>query len=91
MGTKQSQAVPPRQRGADQENESNTEQQNAQCDEGSRFIGEPQTLARVSISRRTLYAWRKQGWIPYIRLGRRILYHWPSVQAALLRQQRGPQ
>jgi len=35
--------------------------------------------------------WTRLGKIPSIRLpgSRRILYHWPSVHAALLRMQRG--
>lgn len=53
------------------------------------FIDEKQLFARVPISRRTGWNWRKSGKIPYVKIGRRVLYHWPSVEAALLRQQRG--
>ena len=56
------------------------------------FIDEKQLLARLPISRRTLFAWRMTGKIPYVRLsGRRILFHWPTVEATLLRFQRGGQ
>jgi hypothetical protein len=56
------------------------------------FIDEKQLLARLPISRRTLFNWRKTGKIPCVRLGgSRILFHWPSVEAALLRYQRGGQ
>ena len=56
------------------------------------FIDEKQLLARLPISRRTLFNWRKTGKIPCVRLGgSRILFHWPSVEAALLRHQRGGQ
>lgn len=56
------------------------------------FIDEKQLLARVPVSRRTLFNWRRAGKIPCVRLdGRRILFHWPSVEAALLRHQRGGQ
>jgi predicted DNA-binding transcriptional regulator AlpA len=56
------------------------------------FIDEKQLLARLPVSRRTLFNWRKTGKIPCVRLGgRRILFHWPSVEAALLRHQRGGQ
>jgi predicted DNA-binding transcriptional regulator AlpA len=52
------------------------------------FINEKQLLARLPISRRTLFNWRTTGKIPWVRLGgRRILFHWPSVEAALLRHQ----
>jgi predicted DNA-binding transcriptional regulator AlpA len=56
------------------------------------FIDEKQLLAKLPISRRTLFNWRTTGKIPCVRLGgRRILFHWPSVEAALLRHQRGGQ
>jgi len=54
------------------------------------FIDEKEMLLRLPISRRTLFSWRTSGKIPYVNCGgRRILFHWPSVEAALLRLQRG--
>jgi hypothetical protein len=59
---------------------------------GSNIIDEPEFLRRVPICRRTLKAWRDNGTIPWINAkGRRVLYHWPSCEAALLRHQRGGQ
>jgi hypothetical protein len=56
------------------------------------FIDQKQLLARLPISRRTLFNWRTTGKIPCVRPGgRRILFHWPSVEAALLRHQGGGQ
>jgi hypothetical protein len=56
------------------------------------FINQKQLLARLPISRRTLFNWRTSGKIPCVRLGgRRILFHWPSVEAALLRCQHPPE
>ena len=55
----------------------------------SEFIDQNEFLRRIPISRRTLATWRFSGKIPYVALtGRRILFHWPSVEAALLRAQR---
>jgi predicted site-specific integrase-resolvase len=55
------------------------------------FIDVKQLLAKLPISRRTLFNWRTSGKIPCVRLGgRRILFHWPSVEAALLRHQHPP-
>ena len=51
------------------------------------FLDEKQILTRLPVSRRTLFNWRATGKIPFVRLGRRNLFHWPSVEAALLRQQ----
>jgi hypothetical protein len=53
------------------------------------FIDEKEILARVPVSRRTWGTWKTKGIIPFIRIGRRCLYDWPNVHAALLRQQRG--
>jgi len=59
---------------------------------GEGFIDQKQLLARLPISRRTLFNWRMTGKIPCVQLGGcRILFHWPSVEAALLRHQRGGQ
>jgi predicted site-specific integrase-resolvase len=53
-------------------------------------IDEKQLLEQLPVSRRTLFSWRKAGKIPHVRLGgRRIIFHWPSVEATLLRNQRG--
>jgi hypothetical protein len=53
------------------------------------FLDEREVLARIPISRRTLFNWRTAGKIPTVSIGRRNLFHWPSIEAALLRQQRG--
>jgi predicted site-specific integrase-resolvase len=57
----------------------------------SGFLNESQILPRLGVSRRTLATWRCKGVIPYIRPpgGRRILFDWDSVKAALMRQQQG--
>ena len=55
------------------------------------FIDEKRLLAKLPISRRTLGNWKAKGIIPHIKIGRRCLYDWPSVQGALLRRQRGGQ
>lgn len=53
------------------------------------FIDEAELLRRIPISRRTLFTWREKGKIPFVNLGsRRVLFHWNSVEAALLRNQR---
>jgi len=55
----------------------------------SAFIDEQECLRRVPVSRRTWFSWRSAGKIPTVKVGRRCIYHWPSVEAALLRMQRG--
>ena len=54
------------------------------------FIDEKELLKRLPVSRRTLFSWRTSGKIPFVHLGgRRVLFHWPSIEAALLRKQKG--
>jgi hypothetical protein len=53
------------------------------------FINERILLTRVPVSRRTVYNWVEAGKLPCVKVNRRKLYHWPSVEAALLRMQRG--
>jgi hypothetical protein len=55
------------------------------------FMDEKQLLTKLPISRRTLGNWKAAGILPYIKIGRRCLYDWASVQGALLRRQRGGQ
>jgi hypothetical protein len=55
------------------------------------FMDEKELLRKLPISRRTLGNWKATGVLPYIKIGRRCLYDWASVQGALLRRQRGGQ
>jgi hypothetical protein len=64
------------------------EQNQTPAGEGG-FIDEKQLLAKLPISRGTLSNWKAKGLLPYIKIGRRCLYDWASVQGALLRRQRG--
>jgi hypothetical protein len=52
------------------------------------FLDEKRILARVPVSKRTWAEWKAKGLIPYVKLGRRCLYDWPTVREALLRHQR---
>lgn len=52
------------------------------------FLNEVELLKRLPISRGTLFNYRRSGKIPAVVIGRRVLFHWPSVEAALLRQQK---
>jgi hypothetical protein len=54
------------------------------------FINEVELLRRIPVSRRTLFTWRASGKLPFVNLGgRRNLFHWPTIQEALLRHQKG--
>lgn len=59
---------------------------------GSRDWLDAATVAlRLGVTINTVRSWTNAGGLPAVRLncGRRILYHWPDVKAALLRMQRG--
>jgi hypothetical protein len=66
-----------------------SEEENQKLAGEAGFIDEKQLLARLPISRRTLGNWKAKGIVPYIKIGRRCLYDWRSVQSAMLRRQRG--
>jgi excisionase family DNA binding protein len=53
------------------------------------FIDTQELLTQIPVCRRTLRNWMNSGKIPYIRMGGRIIFHRESVEAALLRAQRG--
>lgn len=52
------------------------------------FINQSQLLEELPICARTARNWIAEGKLPAVKIGRRLLFHWPSVTAALLRQQR---
>jgi hypothetical protein len=53
------------------------------------FINEKELLKRIPVSRRTAFTWVQNGKLPCVKIGRRKIFHWASVEAALLRLQRG--
>jgi hypothetical protein len=64
-------------------------EQNKPAETPQGFIDESQLQRLLPLSRRTLANHRKSGKLPFVRLGRRNLYHFPSVEATLLRLQQG--
>lgn len=73
----------------EQAEEQKTAEQPTATPEDADFIDTEAVLRRLPICRKTLHNWRRDNKIPYIQTGRRVIYHWPSVQSALLRLQRG--
>jgi hypothetical protein len=53
------------------------------------IVSEAAILREIPVCRKTLKTWRDSGKIPYVRIGRRVLYHRGAVRSALLRLQRG--
>jgi Helix-turn-helix domain len=53
------------------------------------FIDEKELLRRLPVSRRTIHNWRRQGKIPSIVIGRRVLFCWENVADALRRMEHG--
>jgi hypothetical protein len=63
----------------------------AQPTVGEGFLSFEQLLPKLPVGDRSAREWTRRGILPSIRLpgSRRVLYHWPSVERALLRLQRG--
>jgi predicted DNA-binding transcriptional regulator AlpA len=57
--------------------------------QGQAFLTEKQLLARIPVSRRTLWNWRTSKKIPSIKIGRRVLFCWENVAEALRRLETG--
>jgi DNA-directed RNA polymerase specialized sigma54-like protein len=55
------------------------------------FIDQKELLRRLPVARRTITNWRRAGKIPSIVIGRRVLFCWENVSAALRRLERGAQ
>jgi len=53
------------------------------------FIGQAELLRRLGICRKTAYLWERQSKLPVVKINHTKRYHWPTVEAALLRMQRG--
>ena len=53
------------------------------------FLDERELLRLLPISRRTLCVWIANSQIPVVKINGRNLFHWPSIEAALLKLQRG--
>ena len=66
-----------------------SENQTAPASQNEKFLSENELLTRLPICRRTAFNWIQEGKLPCVKIGRRKLFHWPTVEAALLRQQRG--
>jgi hypothetical protein len=62
---------------------------NTEAGDTPEFLTQTQLLKRLPITRRTLFLWRKAGILPWIRIPRcrKVLFHWPTVVAALQRYQ----
>jgi len=53
------------------------------------FIDTDEMLRRIPVCRKTLWSYCKAGKIPSVVLPGRTIFHWKSVETALLRQQKG--
>ena len=51
---------------------------------GERFLTDKELCAKLQLSRRTLQDYRNNGIIPYIQLGRKILYRVSDIEKILM-------
>ncbi len=59
--------------------------QNTELSPEYRLVAESELLERIPVSRRTIGFWKKDGKIPYIKIGKRCLYSWADVMNAMNR------
>ena len=43
------------------------------------LITDDEMQRRLGVSRTTLYNWRKDGTIPYLRIGKKLFYRWKEI------------
>ena len=43
------------------------------------LITDDEMQRRLGVCRTTLYNWRKEGTIPYIRIGKKLFYRWQEI------------
>jgi hypothetical protein len=56
--------------------------------DGGDFLPTSRMAERLCVTAPTLLKWGKSGRLPFVQLERKVLWHLPSVTAALLRLQR---
>ncbi len=54
--------------------------QDTQAEQSKEFIGDVELRERLGISRTTLYNWRRDGIIPYKRIGNKLFYPWKAIK-----------
>jgi hypothetical protein len=64
------------------------EQPQGQKQEADAFLPTSEMAERLCVTPPTLLKWGKSGRIPFVQLERKVLWHLPSVTAALLKLQR---
>jgi excisionase family DNA binding protein len=47
------------------------------------LLTKPEVAERLRRSKRTCDVWMRQGKLPYIKVGKSVLFHWPDVLAKL--------
>ena len=47
------------------------------------LITDDEMQRRLGVSRTTLYNWRKDGTIPYLRIGKKLFYRWKEIISKL--------
>ena len=58
-------------------------------DQPTGFLDESQIAILLRVSRGTVFNYRRDGLIPYVKLNRRVLYDWDLVRESLRRRMRG--
>jgi excisionase family DNA binding protein len=57
---------------------------------GEEYLTKLELAQRLHKTTRTIENWCKAGLIPFVKLGRSVLYHWPTVVAAINARMESP-
>lgn len=47
------------------------------------YLTKTEVAKRLRRTTRTIEIWMKRGFVPHIKLGRAVLFHWPSIERHL--------
>tara|TARA_B110000495_G_C22602546_1_gene360218 strand:+ start:229 stop:489 length:261 start_codon:yes stop_codon:yes gene_type:complete len=62
-----------------------TETQSAGKPLNSGLLTKKQIAEALSVTERTISKWQNRSWLPFIKIGGRILYPWPEAREAIKR------
>lgn len=55
-----------------------------QCQSTTDYITKKEIAQRLRKTPRTVEAWMRRGYLPFLKIGRSVTFHWPTVQAHLV-------
>jgi hypothetical protein len=70
--------------------EPSTPEQKTPVQSDNDLLTKSEVAARLHKTPRCIELWMRRGYLPYIKIRRSVLFHWPDVLSAMKRFQSGP-